>query len=101
MSAVVDDDVKLWNITQETLPKGWIGLVANKYARARSLVCLACRFDVYAIDLGALSKVVMPHAEASAAENPDLHDVDLSTDELPKVPFIDRKVVSPLPYTGT
>src|SRR5205085_942015 len=74
-----------------------VALVADENLDALALVLAAGFVDVHAIDLAAGSEIVSPHAQATATEHADFHDVHVAADEFCEMAVIRREIVPPLP----
>ena len=101
VAAVVDDDVDSRHLLHEATPEPAVCLIADEDPDVVAFVRPTGVLDVHSVDVAASAKIVLPHGEASTAEDADLHDMDLSADELGKVSVIDLEVVAPFPNAWT
>jgi hypothetical protein len=81
-------------------PEVLVRLIPYEYSGSVIFIRAASRLDVDSVDVRLVAKVRVPHTEASAAEDPDLEDMNFSPSEFRKMPVIDGKVVPPFPHAG-
>ena len=72
-------------------------LIANKNLDLFIFVSLAPRLDVNTIYFCLRTKVVLPHCQAPATDDPEFQGLNLLPDEAGEMAMVILKIVSPLP----
>src|ERR1700680_479079 len=83
VTAVVDQDVHLRNSLAKALPHRAVRLISDVDRDLRRLMRHALRIDVYPVPPAAWPEVMPPHRQAAAAEDSDLDDDGIASDESP------------------
>jgi hypothetical protein len=99
VSSVVDKDVDNWNFLLQPFPEIAIRLIADEYPSSLIFIRFTFLLNVHADHATTWPKIVLPHPQATAAENSDFQHRYFAPAKLLEVSMVDVEVVFPLPDT--
>src|SRR5882672_590624 len=97
VAAIIDQNINSGHRSPKRLPEVAILLVTNEDFDTIVFIAPAGFFDVDAINMAVLAKILPPHLQASTAENANLNNVNFAPDELAEVSMINVEIMLPFP----